>query len=336
MHKIRGDIVMATIHFYKMDYLTKTSYINSTTGQLEYNTKYYLLDKFEKDFKDIVEDNIESKCLLIEEAPEWCLLEIIECGKNIATPVKCENIREADYIFARIGRKKDINELQRRNPTNFKSKDIDKDVDEDIEVFTYFYMIFERAEGKVSIIYLTSLSAPGIRQLDELMTKYSLDSKKRTLISPIITRDVSNVLKSKDIVNAYSYKIAVPTDKILGLNGIGLNEEAYDNLENVKTTEVVITITAERNKNLFKDKGKIAKLTDKIYKTSGSKVKDCLAKAKNSNGTLIPYHFLDNEFIEKAKFKYTSEDGELRVKEIKEELLGKYLLHRDELLEYMK
>ena len=326
---------MAMIHFYRMDYLTKTSSVNAN-GQLDCDRKYHLMTEFEKDFKDIVEANIDSDCLLIEEAPDWCLLEIIECGKNINAPVKCDNIRDADYVFARIGRKKDINELQRRNRTNFQSQNIDKSDDEDIEVFTYFYMIFERTEEKVSIVYLTSMSAPGIRHLDKLMTKYAIDNKKSTFISPIITKNVANVLKKKDIVNAFSYKIAVPTDKIIGLDGIGLSEDAYDNLKNVKTTEVVITITAERNQNLFKDKGEIAKLTDKIYKTHGSKVKDCLAKAKNNNGALIPYHFLDNEFIEKTTFKYTSEDGDLRVEEIKHKLLEKYLLHRTDLLDYMK
>ena len=73
---------MATIHFYKMDYLTKIYDVNSN-GQLDFDIRYHLLTEFEQDFKNIVENNIDSNCLLIEEAPDWCLLEIIECGKNI-------------------------------------------------------------------------------------------------------------------------------------------------------------------------------------------------------------------------------------------------------------
>lgn len=45
----------------------------------------------------------------------------------------------------------------------------------------------------------------------------------------------------RQIINYCIYK--TPTDKIIGLGGIGLSEDAYDNLKDVKTTEFVITIT---------------------------------------------------------------------------------------------
>ncbi|WBW95267.1 hypothetical protein [Oceanirhabdus sp. W0125-5] len=327
---------MATIHFYKLDYLKREQFINSNK-QEDYKDIYLSFEEFEKDFKGIIKKNINKEnCILLEDRPNYSLIEILEYGKSIGSPIECDNINDCDFIFGRLGRKKDINDMHRRNQKSFESVKIEKKKDEEIEVFTYFKIFFERHVKKVSIAYLTSLSAPNIRKLNNIITRYHTDRKRMLDITPIITKDVAKMLKKKQLINAVSYKLAVPTDKILGLDGIGLTESVFEELENVKSTEIVITITAQRNKNLLKDKGKIEEFKDHIYKTHKGRVKDCLAKAKDEGQNMLPYHFLDNEFITKAKFKYTSQDGDKRVEEIKKTLVDKYILHRGELLDYMK
>lgn len=327
---------MATIHFYKADYARRELIINSK-GQQETKDTNLKYNELENDIKQIIIRNMnEKKCVLLEDPPEWSLIEVLKFGKNIGCPIKCNNIKDSDFIFGRIGRKKDISEIGKRNRKNFEPSDIDKSDDEDIEVYTYFYIFFEKENEKVAIAYLTSRSAPNIRKLENLMSKYHSDKKRVLEINPIITKDIGKVLKKKDVINAFSYKIALPMDKILASKDIGLTEDAFDEFYNVKSAEVVVTITAQRNTNLLKDKSKIEDYRDHLYKTHGSKVKDCLAKAKNNGGNLLPYHFLDNEFIEKATFKYTSDDGEKRVEEIEETLISKYMSHRGELLEYMR
>ncbi|EPY6430584.1 hypothetical protein ACWO41_001332 [Clostridium sporogenes] len=327
---------MATIHFYQANYFEETSLTMDKRKQPKFKRENISYDEFERDIKKIIKDNINNNCVLLEGKPKWSLIEILELGNNIHDPVKCSDIRTCDYIFGRIGRKKDINDIHKRNTDNLEGKDIEKDDNEDIEVFTYFYLFFEKQDNKIALAYLTSIYAPDIRELSKIISKYRKDGKKFMEITPVITKNVTNVLKNKDVINAFSYKISVPTDKILGLDGIGVPEKVYNELYNVKSTEIIVTVTAERNKNLLRDKSCVEKLKDHVYKTHQSRVRDCLIKAKNNKERLIPYHFLDNEFIEKATFKYTSDDGEKRIKEIKDKLLGKYLIHRGEILKYMK
>lgn len=326
---------MATIHFYHASYMNRKTEIKGE-GKYEIHKTPIDYKELEKDIKHILITNMNNNCILLDDIPEWSLIEIIEFGNNISSPIKCENIDNCDYIFGRIGRKKDINNIQKRNTKNLDSNYIERNDDEDIEVFTYFYLFFEREDNKLAIAYLTSLSAPNIRNLSKLISRYHTDKNRVLEISPIITKGVTEVLKKKDVINAFSYKIAVPSDKILGLDGIGLPEKVYTELENVKSTEIVVTVTAERNKNLLKDKNIIDTLRDYIYETHNSKVKSCIAKAKNNGQRLLPYHFLDNEFIEKVSFKYNTFEGEKRVNEVKQVLLKKYVDHRKELIEYMK
>lgn len=329
---------MATIHFYQANYLERTLKVENNSTKVEKVDKLMEIGELEKDLKQIIKENISEKSVFIDDPPEWSLIEILETGKNISNAIPCDTIDDCDYIFGRIGRKKDINNLQKRNVKNLSAIEIERKQDEDVEVFTYFYLFFERSCSKMSIVYLSSTSAPNIRNISKLITKYHKNKKLVLEVNPIITKDIAKVLKKKQIVNALSYKIAIPTDKILGLDGIGLPEKVYDEFQNIKSTEIVVTITAERNKSLLKDKTVVDDFRDHIFNTHKGFVKDCLAKAKNDEKgqKLLPYHFLENEFIEKVDFKYKSNNGDERIKEIKDTLLQKYLDHRNELLDYMK
>lgn len=293
--------------------------------------KIYLSEENQRVFKEIIKGKIDNNnCILLEELPDWCLLQILEYGvinsDDSTSPVN--DIDSAQYIFGRIGKRKDFRDLQKRNRKTFSPNPIELDVDEDIEVFTYVYFIFE--EEKVSVVYLTSLYAPNINMIKELYRKGS----GKVEINPVITKDVAKILKKKDVVNAFSYKLNLPDPSVLDLSGLGLSEKEFEKLSNHKSTEIVVTIKAERNQNLFKEKSSIRKIADNIYKTHESKVKDCLFNAKDNGGTLIPYHFLNNAFIAKATFNFKHGEDE-HEKEVKKVLLKKYLIHREELLQYM-
>lgn len=321
---------MATIHFYQMHYFTPQKKKKRVPGDEPYEKKY-LPEENKKVFKEIIKKKIDNNnCILLEELPDWCLLQILEYGViNSDDSISVVNdIDSAQYIFGRIGKRKDLRDLQKRNRRTFSPNPIELDKDEDIEVFTYVYFIFEKE--KVSVVYLTSLSAPNINMVQELYRSRN----GKIEINPVITKDVTKVLKQKDVVNAFSYKLNLPDPSELDLSGIGLPEKEFEKLRNHKSTEIVVTIKAERNQNLFKEKSSIKKLADNIYMTHRSKVKDCLCNAKDMGGTLIPYHFLNNEFIAKATFNFKHGEDE-HEKEVKKVLLKKYLIHREELLQYM-
>lgn len=333
---------MATVHFYQANYVKKKTKIITREGgnknKTEVISEELSYDELKNELKKIIKSNEKNNCIEILKEPDWSMLEILGYGKNIGSRTECDSIDEADYIFARLGRKKDINNIHRRNMKDFSSQEIVVNQDEEVEIFTYLFLFFEETVQKVSIAYLTSLSAPNIRQLTDMVRRYTTDKTKELEISPILTKEVTSILRKKDIVNAIQYKIAVPSDKILGLDGLGLPEKVYDELENVKSTDIVITISAERNKNLFKDKSVIEELKNHIYSTHKDKVKECLAKAKNNETgqSMLVYHFLDNEFISKIKIDLTSGNGDERVEEISNKMYNEYNNKRNELFEYMK
>jgi hypothetical protein len=326
---------MAIIHFYQANYVRKKTKISNGKNLIERTELSY--EELKNDIKSIIKLNSKNNTIILDDAPDWVAMEILEMGKNINVKVNNANINECSYIFARLGRKKDINNIQKRNMKDYSTKKIEIDVDEDMEIYTYFYIFFEDSVKKVSIAYLTSKSAPHISKISNLIYKYHHDKSNVIEVNPILTEESTQILQHKKIINAIQYKIAVPTKKIIGLDGIGLPENIYEELENVKSTDIVITITAERNQNLLKDKTKIEELKDHIYKTHASNVKECLAKAKdNPKDKILPYHFLENEFISKVNFKYSTKNIEERYNEIRDKLHTEYINNRKDLLDYMK
>lgn len=326
---------MAIIHFYQANYIRKKTKILNGKNLVERTELSY--EELKNDIKSIIKTNLINNTIILDDAPDWVVMEILEMGKNINVKANNANIDECSYIFARLGRKKDINNIQKRNRKDYSTKKIEIDIDEDMEVYTYLYIFFEESVKKISIAYLTSKSAPHISKISNLIYKYGNNKSNVIEVNPILTEESTKILQGKQIINAIQYKIAVPTQKIIGLDGIGLPEDVYEELVNVKSTDIVITITAERNQNLLKDKTKIETLKDHIYKTHKSNVKDCLAKAKDSTRShALPYHFLENEFISKVNFKYSTKNIEERYNEIRDKLHTEYINNRNDLLSYMK
>lgn len=326
---------MAIIHFYQANYVRKKIKIVKGKNLVERTDLSY--EELKTDIKAILKTNLKNNTIILDDAPDWVMMEILEMGKNINVRRNDANIDECSYIFARLGRKKDINNIQKRNMKDYSAKKIEISKDENMEIYTYFYILFEESVKKVSIAYLTSKSAPHISKISNLIYKYHNDKSNVIEVNPILTEESTKILQNKKIINAIQYKVAVPTEQIVGLEGIGLPQEVYEELENVKSTDIIITITAERNQNLLKDKTKIENLKDYIYKTHKSNVKECLAKAKdNAKSQILPYHFLENEFISKVNFKYNTNNIDERYNEIRGKLHTEYINNRNDLLNYMK
>src|SRR5699024_10700783 len=94
------------------------------------------------------------------------------------------------YIFARLGRMKDIHQFHLRNRNTFKPAPIDKDEDQEIEVFTY--LLLDRENFIIS--YLREQSAPSIQRLGHLLTQVYQTEKLFGEISSILIEDALSLI----------------------------------------------------------------------------------------------------------------------------------------------
>ncbi len=333
---------MATIHFYQAAYIDVKKVVKAKSKKTKIVETKVNFDIFEQEFKEIIANNVDDEnCILLEENPDWRLLEIIGLGKFIKGKelyeYSTDMLEECDFIFGRLGRKKEISGVQRRHRETHTAKGIEKAEQEDIEIYTYFYIFFEKAKQNrvVTIAYLSGQSAPTIRLLSNLIIKYGDKDNKRLLVSPIITKDVVGILKKKDILNSFSYKVSVPSDRVL--RELGLSEDAFDNFRNLNYADIEITIGGNRNKDILENKDFLYELVQKIPNHRKKHEKKISFKAKNENEQLAEYKYIDDKVVRKVEFEYqTTDNPDARQNEIKDKLFEIYKQNRNTLLEFVR
>lgn len=338
---------MATVQFYQASYVDIQQVVKNKAEKQKKRHKVVEtavdFDVFESEIKAIISENISEKnCILLEDNPEWRLMEILGLGKfvkgNKLENYSQEKLEDCDFIFGRLGRKKDISGVQLRDRETYLAQNIEKGQQDDVEIYTYFYIFFEKknADRVVTIAYLSSQSAPGIRTLSNLVTRYGDKDHKRLNITPILTQDILQVLKKKDTINSFSYKVSVPADTILK-NELNLSEEEFDKFRNLTSADLVITIGAGRNKDLFEDREILHALVEKIPINKKKQHKELSFRAKNDGELLDDYKYIDNKVVRRIDFDFQSSDTpEARQKEIKDKLFEAYKLNRSSLLSFVR
>lgn len=154
-------------------------------------------------------------------------------------------------------------------------------------------------------------------------------------ITPILATDIIEIIKKKDIINSFSYKISVPSDQIL--KTLGLSEDEFDKFRNLNFAEVAIVIGGGRNKDIFNDKEFLRDLVEKIPVHLKKGEKNLLFKAKNENESLADYRYIDNKVVRKIEFEYqTTDNSAARKNEIKDKLYDTYIQNRSNLLQFIR
>lgn len=102
---------MPTVHFYQASYLDIQKVIKPGKKKAKVTESKVDFDILERDFKAIIANNINDKnCIVLEENPDWRLMEIIGLGEFIKGKnlyeYSPENLAKCDFIFGRLGRKK--------------------------------------------------------------------------------------------------------------------------------------------------------------------------------------------------------------------------------------
>ncbi|WP_018249808.1 hypothetical protein [Orenia marismortui] len=300
-----------TVYFYQME-------IFKNIAQNEEGKQKYLDRKRIKDIYNLIldEKNLTNSCLVIKRTPRQQTLEVIDFND--------------EYLFARLGKTKNDTAVHLRDRIDLKPAEIEKEDNQDIEIYTYFLLNFKTG----IVTFINTLSAPSITVLNDLITQFVSQKNIGTEILPILTKDVVDIIKGKGVISNIQFSVALPSDEVLGYKEIGLNEKEFDKIHtgNLKKQEVSVKLISNRNRSIFENlpAQKIKEFISSVFNTSRGHISKCKIKAKDHGEKLDEYDILRNKITKKATFKYDNNEGILnKLKEI-------YISKEDELLKYTR
>lgn len=332
---IKKDV---TIYFYELQFGSFTGEQNDD-GTMKIRSEEISL--FRREFVNVLNNNLnEYKALTFGTENDYSI-EIIDRGtkiNEINDLKECPIDEKIKYVFGKIGNERNIINYQRRNKTTLQPKDLEKDMDEIFESFTYFYLFFEKIDKKevATIAFLNFQSAPGIRRLN-LITRLMGNPDYVMNIDPIVSLDCIALIMNKKIVNTMTYSVSLPPDDKLASEIFGLSEEEFDKLRNIKSLELSIELKGARSKDVFKEKKIIRKLYNNLTKFTNKRngySSSISSKAKDENERMLEYSFLDNKFISKATVNFENESA--WQKEVAKIMHDKYIEMRTVLLSSLK
>lgn len=281
--------------------------------------KYLDIDETNEKIAEIIKNNLNNNCISLDSNDTVEFLNVTD-----------------EYIYAKIGRMKDILSVQLRHKETLIPTPITKEDKQELEIFTYF--LIDRSNYVIS--YIREQAAPSIQKLTNLIDNvYGEDQHIFAEISSVTVDDAIPLLKNKDIIGTIDYTIAVPQDQIISNDKLGLSEKQFELLSNQKSAEIRVKLVAERNKSLIDDKKQIGKFLKELIGIT-PKVS---VKAKNNNEYMQGYNILDNIFAKKEKFDFggiNKKDIVTDIKVVEEEIEKKlravYERNKEEILEYIK
>lgn len=315
----RRVVILTTknIYFYKMDIYKESLQKDNNTYKQEFHNERKIYDVL----NNIRNNKTKTKTLNNSFA--------LEKGSNQVT---FDFINFDDkYVFARLGRINDKNAIQIRNKLTYVPKGINTGANEDIEIYTYFLLDFNT--GIIS--FISSMYAPSINKLRRLDDIYDLNNYKFN-VYPIVNKEAIAEVMKKEFITKFDIDVAVPTDEVLNLEGIGLSMKEFINVKDLKYQRVTITMkTVKPDGNVFTNSKIIKKFVDKVS-NSELNIMSMTANAKNDNEKTIPYNLIEHKLIEKKDFDSTAKTPSKYEKEVLLHLSKAYNENKEHLKRYCK
>lgn len=311
-------MVYKNVYFHQL-HLYKREFGSDKKSAKKMKKSYQKNEILNEKVQHIIEYNLnEHNCIEITEGNDGKseVLEVISSDEK--------------YIFARLGRMKDIYQFQLRNTRTFKPDPIDKADDQEIEVFTY--LLIDRENYLIS--YLKEQSAPSIQRIGHLLTQIYKESELIGEISSITIEDALPLISNKGQIGTINYKVSIPPEggKYFNQEYTGLSEKDYELLTNQKTIDFDIKLVVDRNKDSFE--GNRGSFSDIIKKISGF-AKSVKVKAKNNNEYMQEYNIVDSPFTKRQKFNF-DRTVESIPDEIFKELKSVYQNNKKEIEEFCR
>lgn len=312
-----GGVILAykNVYFHEMKIYKRSIKTkekgNDILGKIHCNCSSIVLDE---KIKDIIENHLNYNCIILEQENQQITLELL-------------NVTE-EYIYARIGRMRDIKTVHLRNRDTLEATPITKKDEQEFEIFTYLYI--DRSNYVIS--FIREQGAPSIQKLGNLIGNvYGETENLFSEITSIMIEDAIPLLKKKEQIGTIIYKVSVPPDERINIDELGLTEDQFEALSNQKSIDIEVKLVAERYQDAIPDRSKFDTFIKKLTNIT-NKVK---VKAKDYNEYMQTYNIVGDPLTKKVKINFTYPGKEMD-KEIERQLRKVYLDHKDEILKYVK
>lgn len=233
-------------------------------------------------------------------------------------------------VFMTIGVLNAANTVSLRSSETLESVKVPMNHDQALETFTY--CMLDLSTGIITYICLNG--TPSLSAVRDLF--YDENSHTTASLVPIVTKDTLRRIASKEIINNFSVKIAVPCDKILS-NDIGIPLDNFDKLQNIKMQNITLQVSAKRNTSLFSSSNSCLEFFNNIITkiTNKRELRKLSVSARDSDEHSHSYSLLLEKFsqtimLDKEDFdSYCSEDFMGMIE-------NNYNEKKSELLEYIR
>lgn len=242
-----------------------------------------------------------------------------------------EVIEYKDHIaFVRIGQQNYANTAALRDRMTLESEDVPMKDTQLLELYTFCLIDFTTC----IISYIGINGAPKLSAVKFLFNNILKDDNISAKLASILTNDIIKTLVNKNIISQITVTVAVPDDSILS-EIVGLDENSFDDLRNVKTRTATYKIVAPRNKNIFASSGKLATFFNALKVKHGDSLQSIRVNAKNSKESSQTYDLLEYNFT-KTIVLGDRPYYQLSDNDFKDILNETYRTNKDELLVYIK
>lgn len=303
--------VFKNVYFHKLNVFQRRI-STGTKKKAGVLTKLYQPDRVIKTlFDDILANKLTNSCYEIKHDGTEYTFEVLNY--------------DDDYIFGKIGKYKDIMNIQIRDRKTYIPAQIQKTSNQDLEVFTY--LLIDRHNYVIS--YLKEQSAPPIHAFSSIIDNIFGQSKSYYgEVASVMIDDAIPILKKKDQIGSISYKVSVPSSEKMDLDRLGLSEKEFEMLQNQKSVEFEIKLVAERNKSAVEDPSNLDKVLSKIM----GRTKKVRVKAKNNDEYMQTYNIVDSIVTKREKFDFDTNSNNIE-SEIYAKLKITYAGNKEEILE---
>lgn len=238
---------------------------------------------------------------------------------------------DGDNVFIRIGRQHPSNTVALRDKNTLESGEVKMSDSQMLEVYTI--CLLDLSTGIVS--YISMSGAPRVRVIREMFLQYDeYEDRPVVDLAAILTADVLKRIASKGVINSIECTIAIPPDNVLG-NVMGIGENAFDDLKNIKSNIMTFQIKADRNKTLFSNAGLFEKFIGTIMGTVKDKLLGMTVKAKNVDESLQTFNVMENAYTISVNLNQADIDT-ITEEKLMDLLEGTYNKNKMEIVSYIK
>lgn len=311
-------ITRRKISFYKL-VLEKTEFVNGTnsikTTPLDHEQ---MVKYFEKIFAKTQKLENGNRAALVDTSSEKYVIEFVGYSGN-------------RYLFMKVGRQNPAETVALRDINTLETQLVPMSQTQMLELFTYCLLDFDT--GIISYIGLNG--APRISAIREFFNENEQkDGWINAKIAVIMTQDIIKTILHKKVISKLDLTVAVPDDDILS-DKLGLSEKDFDLLQNVRTKTISYSITAKRNRTVFKSNSELAILIADLKGKFGDKLKKLSVNAKNPEENSQIYNLLSYSFTKSVQIE--NDPGQtIDTNGFKNILFEVYDSNKDELLKYSR